>query len=189
MSPLELRSSLTQLELSQSELANLISVTTRAVTMWLSGERAVPGPVVSYLRLFSSTPIELRRLELMRANRKGNAMREGMYGITFTGQESSGMGMIVLQDGRVTGVDALAVRFDGTYDFNDESGLANLMVKVTFPPNVRSVIGIHHPYEWSFDVTAKIDPKKEVGDLELKTSFGAQISAQYTYLRSIPEVA
>jgi hypothetical protein len=157
--------------------------------MWLTGERSVPGPAVAYLRLFASVPHELQRLELLRASQKGSVMREGMYRISFSGRDGYGIGIIMMQDGRVTGVDEGRVRYDGTYDYEEGSGLAKLKVKITFPPHVQSVVGIQNPYEWSFDVTTEIDPRNEHGQLKLTTSFGEQILAEYSYLRSLPEAA
>jgi hypothetical protein len=44
------------------------------------------------------------------------------------------------------------VQYDGDYLFNEKTGLAEVDLKVTFPPNVKSVFGLAHPYEWSIGV-------------------------------------
>jgi len=55
------------------------------------------------------------------------------------------------------------------------------------PPNSTSVLGIRNPYEWSIDVSAKLDPKKERGDFVMKTSVGLSLTATYFFLRPLPE--
>ncbi len=95
--------------------------------------------------------------------------------------------MIILDNGRVYGADEAGVRYDGEYLFDESAGLADIKVKVTFPPNVRAVQGISNPYEWSFDITAKFDPRQNSGNIALKTSLGEPLNAQYVFLRGLPE--
>jgi len=71
MSPDFLRLTLADLALSQVDFARLIEVTPRAVNLWLSGKRAVPGPVKGYLRLFSTMPEKLRKFEMDCISDKG----------------------------------------------------------------------------------------------------------------------
>jgi DNA-binding transcriptional regulator YiaG len=56
MNAAELRSILSALGLSQVDLARLILISPRAVNLWATGERVVPGPVAAYLRLILSLP-------------------------------------------------------------------------------------------------------------------------------------
>jgi DNA-binding transcriptional regulator YiaG len=51
MTPAELRASLTRLNLSQVGAARLLNVDPRTMRRWISGEIAVPGPVVVLLDL------------------------------------------------------------------------------------------------------------------------------------------
>ena len=60
-------------------------------------------------------------------------MRDGMYRITFQGQQSAGMGMLVFESGRVYGTDTEGVRYDGEYLFDERTGFADVKIKVTFP--------------------------------------------------------
>jgi hypothetical protein len=112
-----------------------------------------------------------------------------MFGITFQGQQGVGMGVLIFENGRIYGSDTEGVRYDGEYLFSESSGLAEIKIKVTFPPNVRSVFGVANPYEWAFDVTTNLDPKQDSGALTVKTSIGQPITARYVYLRSLPEAA
>jgi|SRR5271163_1777543 len=184
-----LRKVLTEFGITQADFARLIGVTPRAVTLWMTGERPVPGPVDGYLRLFHLLPLNLRQVELSRLRQKGIEMRDGMFGITFQGRQGAGMGMVIFENGRVYGTDIGGARYDGGYIFDENTGLVDVRVKLTFPPNVEAVFGISNPYEWAIDVTTTFNPKQNSGPLAVKTSLGQPISAQYLFLRSLPEAA
>lgn len=55
---------LDKLSLSSPNFSKLVGVTPRAVSLWLSGQREVPGPVHAYVRLLLSLPPHLRRREI-----------------------------------------------------------------------------------------------------------------------------
>jgi Helix-turn-helix len=185
----DLKAALTEVGITQADFARLIGVTPRAVALWMSGDRGIPGPADGYLRLLRLLPTNLRQVELNRLKRKGTNMRDGMFGITFQGQYGTGVGVLVFDSGRVYGSDEAAVRYDGDYLFDEGSGLVDVKIKVTFPPNVKAVQGIVNPYEWSIVVETKFDPRQDSGALTLKTSLGQPLSAQYVFLRSLPEAA
>ena len=50
MTPADLSATLARLGISQAEAARLLGVTPGAVTRWVQGKRAVPGPVVRLLK-------------------------------------------------------------------------------------------------------------------------------------------
>jgi hypothetical protein len=189
MQATELKSLVVELGLTQADFARLVGVTSRAVTLWMTDERTIPGPVEAYLRVFMLLPANLRQIELNRLKQKGTAMRDGMYGISFQGRDSAGMGVLVFENGRVYGSDVAGVRYDGGYIYHEAAKAADVRVKVTFPPNVESVFGVKNPYEWSFDVTTALNPHANSGPLALKTSLGQPINAQFVYLRPLPETA
>src|SRR5438128_1313731 len=87
----------------------------------MAEERSIPGPAEAYVRLLRLLPPNLRQVELNRLKQKGTAMRDGMFGITFQGQQGAGMGLLVFDNGRVYGTDTLGVRYDGEYIFNENS--------------------------------------------------------------------
>jgi hypothetical protein len=99
------------------------------------------------------------------------------------------MGMLVFDGGKIYGTDTEGARYDGTYVYRENDGLVDVVLKVTFPAGVRSVFGISNPYEWSIDVSAHFDPKQNFGPLEVKTSLGKAVNAQFKYLRPLPEAA
>ncbi|TPI31022.1 hypothetical protein FJW08_12970 [Mesorhizobium sp. B3-2-1] len=189
MKQADLKTILSDLELSQADFARLIDVTPRAISLWLAGERAIPGPVESYLRLFKFLPGNLRQQELLRLKAKGTNMRDGMYGISFQYGNSAGMGALVFEGGRIYGADSGGVKYDGEYEFHEETGLADVKLKVSFPPNVPSVFGVQNPYEWSIDITSTFNPNITSGNMAVKTSIGRSLQAQYVYLRQLPEAA
>lgn len=189
MNSVDLKTILTEMGLTQADFARLLSITPRAVTLWMADERAIPGPAEAYVRLLRLLPLNLRQIELSRLKQKGTDMRDGMYGITFQGQQGAGMGVLVFENGRIYGTDTGGVRYDGEYIFDERTGLADVKIKVIFPPNVKAVFGVSNPYEWSFDITTRLNPKQNSGPLSVKTSMGQTINAQFVYLRSLPDAA
>lgn len=187
MTNVELKAFLIELGISQVEFAKLIGVTARAVTLWMSDERSIPGPAAAYVRLLSLLPQNLRQVELARLKDRGSDMRDGMFGIQFQGEHGAGMGMLVLDSGKVYGTDTEGARYDGSYIYHEDTQMADVVLKVTFPAGVTSVLGISNPYEWSIDVSAKIDPKKNSGNTLVKTSLGKILNAQFKYLRPLPD--
>jgi hypothetical protein len=185
----ELQAVLAELGITQADFARLIGVTSRAITLWVADQRSIPGPAEAYLRVLQLLPQNLRQTEFNRLKRKGTDMRDGMYGISFQGQQGVGMGVLIFENGRVYGTDTQGVRYDGEYLYSESTGLADVKIKVTFPPNVRAVFGISNPYEWAFDVTTSFNPKQNSGPLTVKSSVGQPINAQFVFLRTLPEAA
>jgi hypothetical protein len=189
MNSIDLKVILTEIGVTQADFARLLGITPRAVTLWMADERTIPGPAEAYLRLLRILPLNLRQIELNRLKQKGTNMRDGMYGITFQGQQGTGMAVLVFDNGRIYGTDTGGVRYDGEYLFDEGTGFADVKAKITFPPNVKAVFGISNPYEWTFDITTRVDPKRPSGSLRVKTSIGQAINAQFVYLRSLPDAA
>lgn len=185
----ELAAVLADLGITQADFARLVGVTSRAITLWVAEQRSIPGPAEAYLRVLQLLPQNLRQVELNRLKRKGTDMRDGMYGISFQGQQGVGMGVLIFENGRVYGTDTQGVRYDGEYLYSESTGLADVKIKVTFPPNVRAVFGISNPYEWAFDVTTSFNPKQNSGPLTVRSSVGQPINAQFVFLRTLPEAA
>lgn len=78
---------------------------------------------------------------------------------------------------------------DGEYVINESTGKADVRLKVTFPANGMSVFGIKNPYEWSIDVTTTLDPQHTRGQLMVQTSLQRPLTAQYDFMRPLPEAA
>jgi hypothetical protein len=58
-----------------------------SITLWVAEQRSIPGPAEAYLRVLQLLPQNLRQVELNRLKQKGTDMRDGMYGISFQGQQ------------------------------------------------------------------------------------------------------
>lgn len=187
MTSLELRATLRELELTQADFARLIGITSRAVALWTADERTIPGPVEGYLRLLKALPSQLRQIELMRLKHKGTDMRDGIFGVNYQGQAGAGFAMLTFDNGRVHGADTERGRYDGEYLFSESTGLAEVRLKVTMPANVPSVFGISNPFEWAIDVTATLDPRRDSGNVEVKSSLGPSLRADYRFLRALPD--
>jgi hypothetical protein len=188
----DLKLVLDEFELTQVELAKLVSVTPRAVNMWMQGDREIPGPVEAYIRLFSMLPAAARATERARAAGKEKIMREGMYQIQFhtAGDPLNwGVGTLVFDGGKIYGIDAGEAKYDGDYQLSQNSALVDVKLKVTFPPNGMSIFGIAHPFEWAIEVRTQLDPKKDSGPLTATTNLGHQVQASYSFVRSMPEAA
>ncbi len=183
----DLRAFLIETGISQADFARLVGVTSRAVALWLAGARDIPGPADAYARVFRQLSPSLRQQELNRLKERGSGMRDGMYGISFQGEQGVGEGMLIFDGGRVYGTDRGGARYDGEYLYSENTGQAEMTLKVTFPPGGESVFGIANPYEWSIDVKASLDPKQDSGQLAVKTSLGQLLNAQYQFLRALPD--
>jgi hypothetical protein len=183
----DLKNILLKLDLSQADFARLIGVTSRAVTLWMVGDRRIPGPVEAYAQLLVSVPLSVRQTELKRLIIRKTNMRDGMYGVEYQSISGAGTGVLVLDNGRAFGADPFGGKYDGEYLYDENTGLAELSLKLTFAPNTPAVFGICHPYEWSIDVTAKINPSLDEGMTRIATPVGPNIDAQYRFMRSLPD--
>jgi len=185
----DLKAILAEIGISQADFARLIGVTPRAVALWMAGDREIPGPAEAYARLLRSLPLNLRQVELGRLRERSLTMRNGMYGITFRSSGGGeGYGVLTFEDGLIYGIDIAGVSYDGTYAIQ-ENGLAEILLKVSYPPNVAAVFGMSNPFEWSITVAALMDPKREQAQTTVQTSIGATLTAYYRFMRELPKAA
>ena len=49
-------------------------------------------------------------------------MRDGMYGVEYTSVAGAGLGVVILDSGRVFGADPFGGKYDGDYTYNEEDG-------------------------------------------------------------------
>jgi len=185
----QLRSALSDIEINQAELATLVGVTPRAVSLWMTGGRSVPGPVEAYVNLMKMLPIEIRQAEISRLEKGVRTMKEGMYLVEFAGRAGEGACALIFDGGRIYGADTAAAKYDGTYVFNDSTGLVEVSIRVEMPANVESVIGFNQPFDWILEVTTTMDPDWDQKDIEVQTNLGQPIRATYRFLRTIPIAA
>lgn len=182
-----LKAALSGVGITQTDFARLIGVTPRAVSLWMVGDRAIPGPVEAYAKLLQALTPAQRQAEFAKLRERRTAMRDGMYGIEFSSVARWGAGVVILDNGRAYGADAAGAKYDGEYVYDEAKRVAELRLKVTFPPNVQAVFGPIHPYEWSIDLTTSLNPHADAGHVTLNTPLGPQISAKYKFLRPLPD--
>ncbi|MEJ0022893.1 MAG: hypothetical protein WDN76_05220 [Alphaproteobacteria bacterium] len=75
-------------------------------------------------------------------------MPEGLYKVDFVGRAGSGLGVIVLMDGKVIGTDG-EVDFDGTYSLAGGPGVVHADIQCTVRPGTTLVMGVppqNHSY-------------------------------------------
>jgi len=185
MTTVELRAFLRETGLSQADFSKLIEVTPRAVSLWLSGERAIPGPAEAYARVFRGLPAGARAVETLRL-KETRAMRDGMYAVLYHSGNQGGYATVILDGGRAYGADPAGARYDGYYQYDESTGTAKVQLKVTFPPNVPAVFAPSQPFEWSIDIVGDVDPRLDRGHVEFTTTLGSSLHAQYQFLRGLP---
>ena len=113
-----LKDILDHLGLKQTELARLLDVSSRTVSLWATGETALPGPVAAYLRVVRSRPDVLHQ-ELKRLEGREKMLDEGIYGFTYKGEHlgvlDGDSALAVLRNGKILGSDRAGGVFAGSY--------------------------------------------------------------------------
>jgi hypothetical protein len=187
----ELEDAIQKLGLTKTAFARLVDVSVRAVNLWTSEQRKVPGPVVSYVKLLLSLPIALREVELARIKSEPPTPLEGFFLMTLKGQEKDETrGFILLASGRVFGSDG-TVSYDGTYKPSSKEGFLDVEVTVTVPEGVRLVTGFpEKDVPYSFRVNATLPAPRSAKHQEevetpVQTPFGP-VELKLQFLREFP---
>jgi hypothetical protein len=181
----DLRLTLDELGISQAEFSRLIDDTPLAVSLWLSEEREIAGPVAAYLQLLVSLPRGLQAKELARIRKEDPAMYEGMYRFDYQGKEGAGLGVLILARGRAFGSDG-GVQYDGTCEPSAaQPGYVDVHLQLTVPPGVPLVQGVPaQPVAYSFDLDCSFAARGVTG-FRVETPFGP-VQGEVTFLRSVP---
>jgi transcriptional regulator with XRE-family HTH domain len=181
----ELRNNLEALGISQVDFARLISVSQRSISLWLSGERDVSSPAAAYLRLLMSLPSALQLKELSRIRQGDTKMVDGMYKLDFRGAQGEGVGVLVLDRGRVYGSDE-GVLYDGTYELSPiKSGYVDAKLYITVPSGIGLVQGVPpQPMQYGFDLECSF-MAGGASQFAVQTPFGP-VQASMSFLRPIP---
>lgn len=187
MSPADLRSALNTLALPQSDFAQLVDVTPRAVSLWLCGERAIPGPLAAYLRLLLSLPAGQREAEFSRLGLGAPTLRDGLYRFSYSAApQRRGEAMLVLDGGRIFGTDAGKSHYDGSYASNHESGMVEVRVRIELQAGENSVVGPAQPFDWILEAWGDLPPRTEQGAAVFNTNLGTAVEVVYDFMRPLP---
>ncbi len=116
-------------------------------------------------------------------------MKDGMYAISFAGQAGVGVGTLVFDGGRIFGADAGGGKYDGAYEFNENTGKVDVKIRVELPANRPSVIGVVNPFDWALEVSTELDPDQDSGEITVLTNLDRKIAATYAFLRPLPAAA
>ena len=147
MSNMGLKETLDRLGLKQSELARLIDMSPRSVSLWATGDSPIPGPVAAYLRVLQALPPHCLAEELRRVKGRSKMLDEGLYNVEYrssddpVGSAATGSALAVLRNGKILGSDRWGAVFMGSYDYdaNDETNAVHLRLHV--PPDGELVTG------------------------------------------------
>lgn len=187
----QLNDALVALSLGKQAFARLLGVTLRAVNMWCSGDREVPGPAVAYLRLLQSLPRALQAAEL--AKLEGTTMSyDGLYYVDYAGPAGTGNVTLVFLDGFVFGHDGGSrgesggVLYDGTYvPAPGAPGHMDIRLKLVVPPGVALVQGNSaQPAEYNFTIDVRV-PARGSAPIRKETPYGP-VAFRISYLRGLP---
>jgi transcriptional regulator with XRE-family HTH domain len=136
---------LSHIGVTQVELAKLLGVSPRTVSLWATGEISLPGPVRAYLRMLQSADASVRTVELRRLTEQHGRISEGLYSISYKASGnpagSAGSALALVGDGRLIGADAWGGKFEGTYRFDTERRTYHLHIWLRVPPENETVTG------------------------------------------------
>lgn len=145
MSNSSLKDILDRLGLKQAELARLIDVSPRTVSLWATGETQLPGPVAAYLRVLQLLPADVLGEELRRVNGRSRMLDEGLYNLEYRaeylGESDSGTALAVLRNGKILGSDRHGGVFMGSYEYDAMTGLNAVHLRMHVPPDGMLVTG------------------------------------------------
>jgi len=110
---------------------------------------------------------------------------DGFYRFVYAGRTGSGLGLLALHDGKITGVDGGGGEYEGHYHADAASGGLVVHVEILVPPNVPLVIGAAARAEpWTLHIDATL-PRNFAGAIPVSvpTPFGP-ISVSFKLLRN-----
>lgn len=132
--------------LKQTELAKLLEVSPRTVSLWSTGEVSLPGPVRAYLRVLQAAGPDLLASEIGRLDGRPRMFDEGLYSLTYAargaGPSESGDALAVLRAGRIVGSDRWGGLFEGSYRFDSATQTNHFHMRLRVPPDGELVTGL-----------------------------------------------
>lgn len=188
MPDLRLKQSLHRLGLKQVDLARLLGVSARTVSLWATGAAPVPGTVAAYLRVLRLAGAPGLAAELSRLRAQDNALCDGVYGLSFSRGDGqiSGQGVAVLREGRIAGSDRGGGVFTGSYAFDPRTTRNAVKLTISAPPSGVLVNGITAgPGGTVFDVSALLDRPQPTSTVIVEAA-GLPIEIELSYLGPLP---
>jgi len=114
-------------------------------------------------------------------------LKEGFWSVHYASEVAGGFGVIALDTGTVVGADATGGIWDGTYSFNNRSGMLDVRLRIKFPPHVLSTVTgevASDGYEETYEVALPNDLGRETA-INL-TVLGVPVVARFKKIRDFP---
>lgn len=184
----DLKPILEKLGLRQGELAQLLNVSIRTVSLWAKGGQTLPGAVAGYLRLLAAADETVRRAELERLEDSGKRLQDGLYRIGYraTTEYECDRALAVLRNGQILGADCLGGAFSGRYRFDRRRGLNIVEISLEVPPDGLLISGnIAGPKGARIEVTCNIARADPVSRTTIDVA-GQTISIELSFLGPLP---
>jgi transcriptional regulator with XRE-family HTH domain len=177
---------LSHLGLTQAELARLLGVSPRTVSLWATGEINLPGPVKAYLRMLQSADAPVRTVEFRRLTEEHGRISEGLYSISYQTADdsvgSAGDALALVGDGRLIGADGWGGKFEGTYRFDSVRRTYHFHIWLRVPPAGETVTGSFSDGESALvQVEAELDPPDPLASAVAKLD-GRPVDLTLAYL-------
>lgn len=187
-----LKDSLDRLGLKQAELARLIEVSPRTVSLWATGESSLPGPVAAYLRVLQLLPAETLAQELKRVQGRSKMIDEGLYNLDYRssvlgeGGQDGGNALAVLRNGKILGSDRWGAVFMGSYEFDPVSETNSVHLRLHVPPAGQLVTGFEAgPDGAVIEISGRFERAAPVTRTIAEVA-GLPVEVTLTYLGALP---
>lgn len=181
---------LERIGLKQTELARLLDVSPRTVSLWATGEVNLPGPVAAYLRLLQAAGPDLVATEMSRLTGRPRMFDEGLYALAYQGHDGTppqgGDALAVLRAGRIIGSDRWGGMFEGSYRYDPKHETNHFHVRMQVPPHGELVTGFTGgPDGATVDFVAVLDRATPVASATIEIE-GQPVDLKLTYLGPLP---
>lgn len=182
----ELKAILDRFRIRQVDLARLLDVTPRTVSVWATGDGPVPGVVEAYLRVLQLLSPEALAIEISMLERSERMLDDGLYLIRFGGTDDLGQGVLAFAGGRISGVDIGGAQYEGVYGLDVKSGLNRAEVTLIVPPSGALVTGaVAGPMGARLTLRAEFSKPSPISYFTVDVG-GRPVSVELSYVRRLP---
>ncbi len=190
MSERGLKESLQRLGIRQAELARLLDVSPRTVSLWATGDSPLPGPVAGYLRVLEMAGADAKGRELKRLEGRARMLDEGIYGLAYTGEHlgeaDGGDALAVLRNGKILGSDRWGGVFSGSYEYDAAAGTNKVHVRLDVPPEGVLVTGFSAGRDGAtIDIVGCFERAAPEASITIDIA-GRPVDIKLTYLGPVP---